>query len=101
MKHFKNVVFLLLFINQLMIVLCQTPIADGGTDTMDITSTYSKEYTFAYSSGDANHILHLTSATTDPAYPGYIYASCIQELFQKIIECSLAKNMTKMNYILI
>ena len=76
MKHFKNVVFLLLFINQLMIVLCQMPIADGGTDTMYITSTYSKEYTFAYSSGDANHILHLTSATTDPAYPGYIYASC-------------------------
>ena len=43
---------------------------------MDISSTYSKEYTFAYSSIGSNNILHLTSETTDPAYPGYIYASC-------------------------
>ena len=74
MKQYKNVVFLLLFIGLHMNILCQTNINNGGLDTMNIDTANSKEYIFFFFFTDG--ILHLTSETTDPAYPGYIYALC-------------------------
>ena len=78
MKHLKYALFFFLFILQQAIVLGQeTELFSSNADTMDISSTNVKKYSYTYTDSDisTNKILHITSTPSDLSYPGFIYAS--------------------------
>ena len=78
MKHLKYALFFFLFILQQAIVLGQeTELSSSNADTMDISSTNVKKYSYTYTDLDisTNKILHITSTPSDLSYPGFIYAS--------------------------
>ena len=81
MKHLKLALFFLILIFQQVIILCAAPSGFTELTTTEevslasLSSSVSNKYYFEKPAAGGDQILHITSKTNMPAYPGYLYAS--------------------------